>query len=613
MSTELLNGFFLDQYQVLPREEKIIGPDNSHHVEPKVMQVLVALAANAGEVVTRDELLSEVWSDTIVGDEVLSRAISLLRGYLGDERTNPKYIRTLPRRGYELIIEPVPVQAAQAATRSVWQRAILIGVGAIVLSAAFVIWNTSESPPVSLAVLPLIVTESAADLATGGEGIADHLISALSRSADLRVVARSSSFGILPDTSMDIKAIGDLLDADYLVEGSLAQQDTTVTLTLSIAEAEFQTNVWTQQIVGSTEDLATLQADALDALSQAVQAHLGVSALTRGTDDSLNQNDEAYRKYLEARYQWSLRGELRISRAIDLLREAIVLEPAFARAHLALAHTVAIKAFYASGLNVSQESVLQQFDVARTSAETALQLDPELMVDVDVLEGFILMHQQQWLAAEQRLLSALQQNDDHVLAHYWYSHLLSYTGDFAEALKHIKKAVRMEPFSAVFNDRLALAYLWLNENEAAGRQYDVAGQLGYLESTQPKPYILYALRMGNYDDIRSLLERLGMTGAWVDSFVRGLEYPQERADSIQVLEIAIRNRDIPRIFWFGIWVLYQDADRAVQAFDPSFTTQDIELLWAAEAEFLRRDPRFAELLQLVNLDLPAAALDSVDE
>ena len=251
MSTELLNGFFLDQHRVLPREEKIIGPDDSHHVEPKVMQVLVALAANAGEVVTRDELLSEVWSDTIVGDEVLSRAISLLRGYLGDERTNPKYIRTIPRRGYELIIEPVPVQAAQAATRSVWQRAILIGVGAIVLSGAFVIWYIGEPPPVSIVVPPLIVTESAADLATGGEGIRIHLISALSRSADLRVIALRPSFLKPPDKPMDFNDFRDLYGADYLVGGSLAQQDTTVTLTLSIAETEFRTNVWTLQIVGS--------------------------------------------------------------------------------------------------------------------------------------------------------------------------------------------------------------------------------------------------------------------------------------------------------------------------------------------------------------------------
>ena len=104
-TSNLLDGFTVGDFQVFPREEKIVGGDSSHHVEPKVMQVLVTLASNAGHTVSRDQILEEVWSDAVVGDEVLSRAISLLRGYFGDERTSPRYIRTVPRKGYELIAE----------------------------------------------------------------------------------------------------------------------------------------------------------------------------------------------------------------------------------------------------------------------------------------------------------------------------------------------------------------------------------------------------------------------------------------------------------------------------------------------------------------------------
>ena len=77
---------------------------------------------------------------------------------------------------------------------------------------------------------------------------------------------------------------------------------------------------------------------------------------------------------------------------------------------------------------------------------------------------------------------------------------------------------------------------------------------------------------------------------------------QRQPPSVVVLENAIAEGRIPRVFWFGIWVPHQDADRAVRDFDPGFTTQDIELLWAAEADFLREDPRFNELLSLVHLD-----------
>ena len=85
MTGELLDGFTIGPHQIFPREERIVGPDATHHVEPKVMQVLVTLAANAGHTDSRNDFLEQVWSDTIVGDEVLSRAISLLRGYFKDE------------------------------------------------------------------------------------------------------------------------------------------------------------------------------------------------------------------------------------------------------------------------------------------------------------------------------------------------------------------------------------------------------------------------------------------------------------------------------------------------------------------------------------------------
>ncbi len=597
---ELLNGFHLGPHRVLPRKEKIITPDETHHVEPKVMDVLVCLATRAGEVVTRDELLSEVWHDTIVGDEVLSRAISLLRSCLGDERTNPSFIRTIPRHGYELIADVIPVATAQAATRNTWQKAIFAMVGGIALAGIFLFWQQAEPKRISIAVLPLTVTKSAAALPTGGEGIAIHLISALTRSPDLSVVARRSSFNI--NASLDIRDIGEQLDADYLVEGSLAQSGSTVALTLSLVNSDLGTNVWTEQIEGSSADLSALRDDALGALSKAVQAQLGILALTP-ENGLTNIDDEAYRKYLEARYQWSLRGVLRINRAIELLHEAIALEPEFAQAHIALAETVVLKPFY-SGQQaiVTDESLLEQFNMARQSAEVASQLDPILAVDVDVLEGFMLMHQQQWLDSELLFKTALQQDPENVLGHYWYSWLLSQMGDYSGALDHILEATRIEPLSAVLNDRLAWAYLCVDDNEAAGRTYKVAGQLGYLETTQPKPYILYALRTERYDAARSILERLGMAGEWVDPFIRGLTEPAARADSAVVLENAIAEGRIPRNLWFGIWVLYEDADRAVRDFDSGFTTEDIEFLWSAESSFLRKDPRFNELLSRVNLD-----------
>ena len=110
MSEELLDGFRIGSYQVLPREEKIVGPQATHHVEPKVMQVLVMLAGKPGQTLSRNDILDEVWSDTVVGDEVLSRAISLLRGYFQDEMI-PQDVAV----GNILVTEVLPNSPAQAA------------------------------------------------------------------------------------------------------------------------------------------------------------------------------------------------------------------------------------------------------------------------------------------------------------------------------------------------------------------------------------------------------------------------------------------------------------------------------------------------------------------
>ena len=106
----LSHGFTLGQYHVRPRQEQIQGPEQTYHLEPKVMQVLVTLAEHAQRPVSRDQLLETVWAGTVVGDEVVSRAISLLRGYLQDERKNPRFIRTIPKTGYELIQPVFPLE-----------------------------------------------------------------------------------------------------------------------------------------------------------------------------------------------------------------------------------------------------------------------------------------------------------------------------------------------------------------------------------------------------------------------------------------------------------------------------------------------------------------------
>jgi len=333
MSGELLDGFRIGPYQILPREEKIVGPAHSHHVEPKVMQVLVKLAGKPNQTISRNEILEEVWSDTIVGDEVLSRAISLLRGYFQDERTKPKYIRTVPRQGYELIA-PVEVGAAAPVHQHRKLRFAALAVGLLALIAigsAVLFWPKPTEPGLTLAVMPLSTIGDQPRLAYVADGLADHLITRLTGSPTLNVVARRSSF-LIRDTDANVRAIGEQLGARYIVEGSLADQDTDLLLTLYLVDTERGINLWTTQIRSNADNLADLRLSADRALSTALADKLGVKIGGAPSQQLTAIPDAAYLKYHEARYQWSLRGERRIARAIELLKEAIALAPDFAAA-----------------------------------------------------------------------------------------------------------------------------------------------------------------------------------------------------------------------------------------------------------------------------------------
>ncbi len=621
--SSLSHGFVLGPYRVRPKQEQIQGPERTHHLEPKVMQVLVTLAENAQRPVSRDQLLETVWAGTVVGDEVVSRAISLLRGYLQDERKNPRFIRTIPKTGYELIHPVFPLEAAApgnlpaegtpkppvqdaaaeahlpiaAAPRKRHLRLWAVGLAlGMVLVAAWSLLGTREATTVSatVAVLPFKLNGDADGLPYIREGLADYLINRLSQASNLRVVAKRSSFANF-DTTIDARGLGSLLGADYIIDGTLSQgPGKRLHATLYLVETESGTNRAAAQVAWASTDIPGLQQATLDlatdALSKVLPLRFDVDVRP---PEPVNQ--AAYRAYLEAKYQWSLRGETRIDRAIELLRETIRLEPGFAEGHLALAQALAIEPFYTS------QSVDAGFSEARVYAARASRLNPALRPDADALEGFMLKQEWRWQEALDQLEQALSADPENLMAHYWYSTLLSSLGRFEDALVHIESAQRLDPVSPFINDRLAVAYMWQGNMEAAAERYQVATRLGYLESIQPKSFFVFLKRMARYDELGELLLRQGYDENWVQPFIDALHSTARRANATRVLEAAMARGDIPVELRFGIWTFLGDADRALASFELNPKTPDIEYLWAEETAFLRDHAHFPALLEKLNL------------
>ena len=589
---QLQRGFLLRDVVVEPQRQRIVRDGEAVHIEPRVMQVLVELAANTGAPVNRADLLDAVWSDVVVGDEVLSRAVSILRQALGDERTDPRFIRTIPRQGYELIapLEPLP-QNRSALSPRLDPRWFSIGVGVIgvaLLTLTWVLWPASPEDRI-LVLMPIKVDSE--QLGGTAAGLNNDLYELIGQSKGLKSLGKRWSFG-LRDTSLPPQDIAEQFGASYLLEGALDQADNQLQLYLEIIELPRGASLWWREF--SAPDARTLTEAAL------AQTRRGLNDVIGAGIDALPQGrgpvaEGAYQAYLAARHHWSLRGEEHINEAARLLERAIALDDGFARARLALAQVYALEPFY------SDAEVETGFANARVHLSQAVAADESLRYESNALEGFMRLRSRDWAGAEQILSATLAADPDNALAHYTYAMLKSALGEAQTGLAHAQRAAELDPTSPVVRDRLAINYLWVNDTAAAGDSFAAAQRLGYTEGVQSKAYIVYLIRTGRLEELSSVLLRLGMPPDWVASLGQGLSSGVVTEGLITATEQAIAAGHIPRELVFGAWVMLGQPDRAVAAFDFSFKSPDVELIWSAEAQMLRQAAGFEQLLEQLGL------------
>ncbi len=247
MDPSLRRGFRLGEFDVEPLSGCVSGPSGVQHLQPKVMDVLVYLAAHSGELVERDVLLENVWR-RITTEEVLTRCISELRRALGDDRGSPRFIQTVPKRGYRLIerIElPVPAREPPASKDD----------GAPEVHARP---PAPSSAMASVAVLPFESLSSDPSYAYLGDAFGAELHSTLARVDRLRVVSRRSSF-VFRKMELDVPEIGRRLNVDYVITGSMRCSGRTLRVTAELNDTSSGTQVWAQSYDRTIDDLLAVE------------------------------------------------------------------------------------------------------------------------------------------------------------------------------------------------------------------------------------------------------------------------------------------------------------------------------------------------------------------
>jgi tetratricopeptide (TPR) repeat protein len=245
--------------------------------------------------------------------------------------------------------------------------------------------------------------------------------------------------------------------------------------------------------------------------------------------------------------------------------------------------------------------VRQQFTLARQHLATALEVEPALQHEAQALEGFMLLRSHDWQGAQEILQATLAAAPDDPLAHYWYAMFLAAIGDYSGASMHAQQAVMLDPTSPVLRDRLADALLWVGDIDAARAEFVRAQELGFSLDFQSKGYIVFLAQTEQFSALQVLLVNMQLPADWVAAFVAGLAFEDQRAAAVTATHAAIAAGQIPRNLQFGAWVLLEQAQHAVAAFDYDLKSPDVELLWTTQSVGLRKAPGYEAMLARLGL------------
>jgi TolB-like protein/Tfp pilus assembly protein PilF len=438
------------------------------------------LLERPGELVTREEICQKLWSaDTFVDfDHSLGTAINKIREVLSDSAAEPRFVETLPRRGYRFIapvvsLDPVPESPrlpARPAKVAHKNRSIFwvigAGISVVCFAAALITWNLHEGrewllshltshPPIrSIAVLPLMNLSNDPDQQFFADGVTDELITNLAQISSLRVISHTSAMAYL-GTHKSAPQIARELGVDALVEGSVVRSGNRVRITTQLIHAASDRHLWAHSYDRELSDVLTVQGEVAREIAESISLRLTPQETVQ-LSRSHPVNPEVALLYFKGSYFLS---KLDTLRAKEVFTEAIRLDPGSAEAWAGLAD-----AFHTMGAVGDDYNAFFQ---ARDAANKALEIDPAQAQALMVLGVVSYLYDWNPTASEAFFRRSIAARPGYAMAHMLFATLLAHHGRFDEAIQEIKLASALDPVSVLVNSQAWHVYF-------CARQYDEA-------------------------------------------------------------------------------------------------------------------------------------------
>ena len=586
------------------------------------LDILAALLERPGEVLTREELRARLWpADTFVDfDHGLSSSVNRLREALGDVADNPRFIETVPRRGYRFIapVEPaaVPpevqsapsVPAAPVEGRGRRRHALTAGLALVAALLLLLGWHWWRQPspqagPVRLVVLPFEDLGEQRGRDFLADGMTDALITELSQVHSLRVISRTTAMAY-KGVSKSLAQISRELRIDVAVEGSILRSGDRARINAQVIDTARDRNLWAHSYDCALVDVLDVQRRVAREITESVR--VAVSETERQMlERSSPISPVAFEAYVRGRL---LREQLTPESLIesrDAFTRVVGLAPDFAAGWAALADVYWVMG--APGYDSADPR--EAMPLARSAARRALELDPMEHLAHATLGNVALDYDWSWSEAEARFSRALEVSPSFALAHLWYSTFLAAMGRHDEAIEEARRARELDPLSRRAALTLGIRYYY------AGRDAEAEAQLRRVLADDPDAFAarvalgLVRLRRGGAADAVGEMERAVLDSggnAWVLGslgYAYGVTGRAGEARAVLArLDEAARVGRVSPFARASVWMGLGDHDAALAALEEAYAERSgwmIFLKVEPMLEGLHGDPRFEDLMARV--------------
>jgi TolB-like protein/DNA-binding winged helix-turn-helix (wHTH) protein len=601
-------------------------------------QILAALVDRPGEVVTREELNSKLWpADTFVDfDHGLNNAVARIREVLDDSSDTPRYVETIPRRGYRFIapvsngrsaaaapaslvapsrevaspsaVAPL-VQPASGVARST-RRWVLLGTLAalaIVALASYLYRRSSTSsqrPIKSIAVLPLRNLSGDPKQDYVADGMTEDLIGRLSDIRELRVTSRTSVMRY-KDTHLSVPEIARTLGVDAIVEGSVIREGNRIRVHAQLIRAATDEHFWSESYDRELRDVLALQSEVAQSIATRVEV-----TITGKEHDRLVAtrpiSPEVYESYLKGLSTLNnTYSKLGLEESIGYFDEAIKRDATFAPAYVGLADAYNKLGTVFIGMPPSEVR-----PKVISAARKALELDPDL-AQAHVLLGDVYQAQWRWSEAEAEFKRALELKPNDASAHVGFSHWLLCKGRTEEAVKWAERGRELDP-TDVSGSNVGQILFYSHRYDESIRE------LRSVVAVRPNSasalwYLGFSLiAKGQPEEAIPVLEKAvsvsdSSPGA-IGVLVRAYANAGRRNDALRLLDELKKRREkgyVPAGAFVNAYLGLDDREQVFVWLERAYQEQSNILQFVKIHPYfdpIRNDPRFMDLIRRVGLN-----------